>query len=134
MKLISKIFHNSGLTTPINSDARFQMTVVDFIIIIIFLFFILLGLFKGLLLEFFGLLALVAGILSAINFYTLGAGWFEKIFPPDGPLRNIAGFVAVFLIKSRSIIFCKLSMTCSYYCKIYHITSSFLNFLINFNL
>ena len=98
MKLISKISHNSGLTTPINSDARFQMTVVDFIIIIIFLFFILQGLFKGLLLEFFGLLALVAGILSAINFYTLGAGWFEKIFPPDGPLRNIAGFVAVFLI------------------------------------
>ena len=98
MKLISKISHNSGLTTPINSDARFQMTVVDFIIIIIILFFILRGVFKGLLLELFGLLALVAGIISAINFYTLGAGWFENIFPPDGLLRNIAGVVAVFLI------------------------------------
>jgi len=73
------------------------MTAVDFIIIIICLFFTLQGLFKGFLLEFFGLLALVVGIFSAINFYTLTAGWFEKILPP-GPAQNVAGFIAVFLI------------------------------------
>ena len=73
------------------------MTVVDFIIIIICLIFTLLGLFKGFLLEFFGLVALVAGIFSAINFYTQTAGWFENIFPA-GPTQNVAGFAAVFLI------------------------------------
>lgn len=73
------------------------MTVVDFIIIIICLFFILQGLFKGFLLEFFGLLALAAGIISAINFYTLAAGWFGNILPP-GLSRNVVGFFAVFLI------------------------------------
>ena len=73
------------------------MTVVDFIIIIICLIFTLQGLFKGFLLEFFGLLALVAGIISAINFYTQTAGWFENIFP-EGPTQNVAGFAVVFLI------------------------------------
>ena len=73
------------------------MTVVDFIIIIICLFFTLQGLFKGFLLEFFGLLALLAGIVSAINFYPLTAGWFENILP-FSTSQNAAGFAVVFLI------------------------------------
>ncbi|HUU28395.1 MAG TPA: CvpA family protein [archaeon] len=72
------------------------MTVIDFIIIIALLFFFLLGLFKGFLLEFFGLLALTAGLFSAVKFGPMASGYFENIFP-EGPTRNAAGFASVYL-------------------------------------
>jgi membrane protein required for colicin V production len=73
-----------------------MITVVDFILLIVCLFFVLRGLFRGILMEIFSILALVAGFLASIHFYPLATGWFESIFP-EGASRNAAGMAAVFL-------------------------------------
>ena len=74
-----------------------MLTVVDFILLIVCLFFLLRGLFRGALMEIFSILALVAGILASVNYYTLASGWFGGIFP-EGASRNAAGMVAVFVV------------------------------------
>ena len=74
-----------------------MFTVADFIILIILLFFTLQGLFRGLLLEIFSLLAIVAGTLAAVNYYSFATAWFESIFPP-GPSLYAASYTAVFLL------------------------------------
>jgi membrane protein required for colicin V production len=79
-----------------------MLTVVDFILAIICLFFVLRGLFRGALMEFFSILALIAGILAAVHYYTLAAGWFESILP-EGASRNAAGLIAVFFVVWMSI-------------------------------
>ncbi len=73
-----------------------MISVVDFILLIVCLFFVLRGLFRGILMEIFSVLALVAGFLASINFYPLATGWFESIFPA-GASRNAAGMAAVFI-------------------------------------
>lgn len=74
-----------------------MITVVDFILLIVCLFFVLRGLFRGFLMEVFSILALIAGAFASINYYTLASGWFSNIFPA-GPSRNAAGLVTVFII------------------------------------
>jgi len=74
-----------------------MFTVADFIILIILLFFTLRGLFRGLLLEVFSLLAIAAGSFAAANYYTYTTSWFESIFPP-GPSLYAASFTAQFLL------------------------------------
>ncbi len=73
-----------------------MMTVVDFILLIVCLFFVLRGLFRGILMEIFSVLALIAGFLASINYYPQTAGLFESIFPA-GASRNAAGLAAVFI-------------------------------------
>jgi len=55
-----------------------------------------LKLFKGFLLEVFGILALAAGTLAAVKFHDYPKVWFESIFPP-GPSLEAAGFISVFI-------------------------------------
>ncbi len=73
-----------------------MVTVVDFILLIVCLFFVLRGLFRGILMEIFSILAQVAGFLASIHYYPLAAGWFKSIFPA-GASRNAAGQAAVFV-------------------------------------
>jgi membrane protein required for colicin V production len=72
------------------------MTVVDFIIIIICLFFTLQGIWKGFMLEFFSLLALVTGLVTALNFYPLAAVQVQRVFT-DPTVRNVTAFGIVFV-------------------------------------
>jgi membrane protein required for colicin V production len=74
-----------------------MFTVVDFILAIVCLFFLLRGLFRGLLMEFFSILALIAAFLASINYYPVAAEWFSSLFPP-GASRNAAGLIAVFAV------------------------------------
>jgi len=73
------------------------MTVVDFIIVIFFIFLLLQGLWKGFLREVFGLLALFTGLAAASNFYTLVSNQLENTF--SLPLvRDAVGYGAVFVL------------------------------------
>jgi membrane protein required for colicin V production len=74
-----------------------MISVVDFILLIVCLFFVLRGLFRGFLMELFSILALICAAFASVNYYTLASGWFSSVFPA-GASRNAAGLVSVFII------------------------------------
>ncbi len=87
---------------PKSRNRFLEMTVVDYLIIIVLLFALVQGLFKGVILEIFGLLALAAGLLAANRFYELMGTRFENIFP-RGFTRDAAAFVTVFFLAWTAV-------------------------------
>jgi membrane protein required for colicin V production len=82
-----------GAKTLVSSP---DMTVIDFFIIVVLLFFTLQGLFKGFLLEFFGLLAFVLAFFIAARFSYMITSLLDKVALP-GYTRNAAAFAIVFI-------------------------------------
>jgi membrane protein required for colicin V production len=73
------------------------MTVVDFIIIIFCAFMVLKGLWKGLLPELFGLLALFTGLAAASNFHKLASEKLHSFFSQT-MVCDAIGYSVVFLV------------------------------------
>jgi membrane protein required for colicin V production len=72
------------------------MTVIDFFIIAVLVFFTLQGIFKGFLLEFFSLLAFVLAFFIAARFSYMITSLLDKAALP-GETRNAAAFAIVFV-------------------------------------
>ena len=92
-----------------------QMTIspLDALLVTITLFFILLGIYRGLFREFLSLIGFLLGLYFAAHNYGKLAKWIIKWFPSFPALVNICSFLAilavtVFIIAIIGVIFRRL--------------------------
>jgi len=70
---------------------------IDIVLLVILAVTVLLGVFKGFVKQVIGLLAVLIGLILAVNYYKVGAEFFHTWINND-TLNSFLGFIAIFFI------------------------------------